>query len=817
MMSQRPAAQSARIFLLATACLLAFSIGLSAQEITIRNKVTLDPVSDVLVIQADRDFYEMSDEKGRVYLKGLSPEDTILIQHQSYVAEASSVAELLGGDATVYLTQKVVLIEEVVITASKSEEVISEVSNQIKVVREDEIRFRNPQTSADLLAQTGEVFVQKSQMGGGSPVLRGFEANKVLLVVDGIRMNNAIYRNGHLQNSITIDPASLERAEVVFGPGAVIYGSDAIGGVMHFVTREPAITGDAGVSNIRGQVYGRIASANFEKTGHGSLNMGFEKWGSYTAFTYSDFDDLKMGGKRSHGFTDWGLSKYYVKRVDGRDTVIANKDVDKQVYSGYSQWSLLQKVRVVPKDGLELGLNLQASVSSDIPRFEEMNDFEEEDGQVRPVKFSEWYYGPQQRYLAAVHLGMSGRRAFEEGRLTAAYQWLEESRIKRKYRKQDRTNNTEQVQVASVNGDFSKKISEKSTFRYGFEMNYNHVESKVFIENISTNEMVDEPTPTRYPDGGSNTHSYAFYLMDKWKPSERFILQAGIRYSHFILKSKFTDTTFIQLPSTDFKLSRGAISGSVGAVWKPVDGLELKLGGSTGFRSPNVDDYGKVREKDGQVTIPNLDLKPEYAYNVEIGIVKNFDDIARLSVTGFYTHVADAIVRTHTTVNGSDSILYEGDSAYIITNANIQNARVYGFSVGFYTDIGRFISMTASFNFTRGKEQPSGMPMAHIPPLFGRVSLLAKVKRFQAEVYVDFNGQKTEDLYSAYSEDRPDEATLLGTPGWFTLNLRTTAQLHQHFNLQFAIENIFDQHYKAFSSGISAPGRNFVLTARARF
>ena len=793
------------------------SNNINAQEITILNKVTLEPIGIVLVINAEHDIYLLTDEAGHVEVEGLDLTDTLIIQHQSFVTEVIQYGALLESGSKIYMTQKVVLIEEVVITASKTAETISEVPNQIQIVTEDEIRFRNPQTSADLLAQTGEVFVQKSQMGGGSPVLRGFEANKVLLVVDGVRMNNAIYRNGHLQNSITIDPASLERAEVVFGPGAVIYGSDAIGGVMHFVTQRPTITGDQGTSNIKTHIYSRIASANFEKTGHASLNMGFAKWGSYTAFTYSDFDDLKMGSKRQHGFTEWGLSNYYVEREDGRDTVRTNDDPNNQVYSGYHQWNFLQKIRVLPKEGLELGLNIQASASSDIPRFEEMNDYEVDDGITVPVKFSEWYYGPQQRYMAAFSVGIDDKKAFENGRLIFAYQWLEESRIKRKFQKLARTHNVEQVQVASINADFNKAISEKNTFKYGLEVNYNHVDSKVFIENVNTSEMINDPTPTRYPDGGSNTQAYSFYLMNKWKPSKSFILQAGIRYSHFILKSKFIDTTFISLPVSDFKLSRGAISGSVGIVYKPIEGLELKLGGSTGFRSPNVDDYGKVREKDGQVTIPNLDLKPEYAYNVEVGLVKNFDDIARLSITGFYTHVTDAIVRSHTMVNGRDSILYEGDSVYIVTNSNIQNARVYGFSVGFYTDIGKFISMTANFNFTRGKERPSGSPMAHIPPLYGRVSLLAKVKRFQAEVFVNFNGQKTETTYSVYSEDRIDEATILGTPGWFTLNLRTTAQLHEAINLQFAIENIFDQHYKPFASGISAPGRNFILTARAKF
>ena len=82
-------------------------------------------------------------------------------------------------------------------------------------------RLRNPQTTADLLGQIGSVFIQKSQMGGGSPMIRGFATNRVLMVADGVRMNNAIYRSGNNQNIISIDPFSLEDAEVIFGPGSI--------------------------------------------------------------------------------------------------------------------------------------------------------------------------------------------------------------------------------------------------------------------------------------------------------------------------------------------------------------------------------------------------------------------------------------------------------------------------------------------------------------------------------------------------------------------------------------------------------------------
>jgi hemoglobin/transferrin/lactoferrin receptor protein len=94
----------------------------------------------------------------------------------------------------------------------------------------------NPQTSADLLANSGHVFVQKSQLGGGSPMIRGFSTNRVLITVDGIRLNNAIFRGGNVHNVISINPFNIEKTEIILGSGSVIYGSDAIGGVMNFYT-----------------------------------------------------------------------------------------------------------------------------------------------------------------------------------------------------------------------------------------------------------------------------------------------------------------------------------------------------------------------------------------------------------------------------------------------------------------------------------------------------------------------------------------------------------------------------------------------------
>ena len=137
---------------------------------------------------------------------------------------------------TIDTTKKQLSLTEVVVSVNKWEQKLNEVPNKITKVNKTEILRNNPQTAADLLNQTGTVFIQKSQLGGGSPMIRGFATNRILLVIDGVRMNNAIYRSGNLQNIISIDALGTQTAEVNIGPGSLIYGSDAIGGVMDFHT-----------------------------------------------------------------------------------------------------------------------------------------------------------------------------------------------------------------------------------------------------------------------------------------------------------------------------------------------------------------------------------------------------------------------------------------------------------------------------------------------------------------------------------------------------------------------------------------------------
>ena len=210
---------------------------LAAQEkITVRDEIG-QPLIGVHVLYGDQST--VTDDGGVVELF-LSDDSPLSFQYLSYQDLELSVAEVRSAGYTIALTPNDEVLEEVVIYGRTDAREI-DLPYQVTRLKSEEIFSSNAQNSADALTFNPGVYVQKSQLGGGSPVLRGFEANKVLLVVDGVRLNNAIYRNGHLQNAITIDPAVLDQLEVIFGAGSLLYGSEALGGVVHFRTKNPLL------------------------------------------------------------------------------------------------------------------------------------------------------------------------------------------------------------------------------------------------------------------------------------------------------------------------------------------------------------------------------------------------------------------------------------------------------------------------------------------------------------------------------------------------------------------------------------------------
>lgn len=701
-------------------------------------------------------------------------------------------------------------MDEVIVTANKFEEDKNKLPQQILSLTKKEITFQNQASSAEMLQNTGQVLVQKSQLGGGSPIIRGFEANKVLIVVDGIRMNNAIYRGGHLQNVITLDQSMFDKIEVLFGPNSVIYGSDALGGVMHFHTLKPKTSEEFKIS---GNAFARYSSAYQENTIHTDLNFGLKKWAFLTSVTGSNFGDLRQGNIRNPYYGEFGKRLFTVETINGVDSMVKNSNPNIQTNSGYQQLDFMQKIYWEPSKNMSHTINAQYSTSSNINRYDRLTDLSGNGN----LKSAEWYYGPQKRLLGAYHISILNKKLFDQAKITLAYQSIEESRHNRNFKSSLLNHRMEYVDVASLNADFLKNIN-KHTLQYGIEGTYNEVVSKAQQENISDGSV--SPLDTRYPDGGSAMQSAAAYLTHALNLSNKIILSEGLRVNYVGLDATFKDTSFFSFPFKEVSQSNSAISGNLGIQFFLPQQFKLTTLASSGFRVPNVDDLAKVFESTpGRLIIPNPELKPEYTYNSEISISKRFANHSFIELGTYYTWYENAISTQKATYLGQDSISYLGTSSGVYSSQNVGKAYIYGASGSLILFFTKEISLQSSLNYTYGriKTDTTDYPLDHIPPVFGKTSLRYQHHLLQMEFFSLYNGWKSINNYNLVGEDNIQYATTVGMPAWMTLNVRGSYQAYRNIQIQASLENILDQNYRVFGSGISAAGRNLIISLRANF
>ncbi|MGV3541477.1 MAG: TonB-dependent receptor [Rufibacter sp.] len=799
------------LFFLIVPCFLA--IGASAQTVTVQDKASLQPLAGVRVSPVQGGAALLTNASGKFDVSAYRPTDSLRFERSDYQPRTLAVNQLHMLHYRVLLTEKSFSLDEVVISASKFEERRADVPQQIQVLKARDLEFQNNPTTADVLQQSGQVLVQKSQAGGGSPILRGFEANKVLMVIDGVRLNNAIYRGGHLQNVITVDNSMLEKVEVVFGPGSVVYGSDALGGVMHFYTKNPTLADSSG-TRILGNVFTRYATANQEKTAHADVSIGGHRWGSFTSLTFSDFDDLRQGANRNPFYGTWGLRPFYAERQNGQDVMVPNENINVQSQSGYKQYDVLQKVLFQATPYTSHLLNLQFSTSSNIPRYDRLTEVDAQGN----LKQAQWYYGPQERWLAAYTFATQGKGWLENLRITGAYQNIQESRHNRGFGKSLLQNRFEQVDVYTLNVDASRLLGEHE-LRYGLEGTYNEVSSKAHGTNINTGAQ--EPLDTRYPSGGSDLRTAAAYFTHTWEISPCWILSDGLRLSRVELTADFMgDKAFFPFPFNDVTQKSTAVNGNLGLIFQPGRDWRFAAVASSGFRAPNVDDLGKVFESvPGQLIVPNPDLKPEYTYNAELSVGKTIAKTVRVEGVGFYTWYRDAITTQPFLFQGQPTIVYDGEESIVTANVNANKAYLYGFSGSLSADITQAFRLSSTLTYTYGRiEAATGeIPLDHIPPVFGKTSFFLTLPRFRSEFFVQYNGWKHLKDYNPVGEDNLQYATPEGVPTWYTLNLRTAYQLHPRVQVQASMENILDRFYRVYASGVSAPGRNLVLTIRGNF
>jgi hemoglobin/transferrin/lactoferrin receptor protein len=793
------------------------------QQVTVKDAVTLETLPGVVITTGTKSA--TTNERGEADISAMKGKNAIQFLLVGYEKYTFTYDQIAASNFELYIYSSGLYSNEVVISASKFEEKSEDVPQQVHVIDRRNLQYQSQQTSADVLQQSGMIHVQKSQQGGGSPVIRGFEANKVLIVVDGVRMNNAIYRGGHLQDIITIDNTMLDKVEVSFGPGSVIYGSDALGGVMHFYTRAPKFS-STDKTLFEGNYMGRYSSVNNEMTSNINFNLGGKKWSYLFNITGSSFADLRQGKTPL-----WADSLYpgwqrpeYVERQNDTDVIVKNEDPSIQAGSAYMQLDMLHKLAYKQSNNVLHTLSFQMSTSSDVPRYDRLSQYR--NGALR---FAEWYYGPQRRNQVTYALQLSGvTQMYDQARITLAYQDIEQSRHSRTRNKSSLNSQVENVTVLSANADFTKAIKGGSEIRYGFEAYTNDVTSTAKATDIITGET--SPSATRYADGGSTFNGLAAYVTHSWEISKKLVFTDGIRFNHVQLRAQFNDDTFFPFPFQSVEQNNLATTGSIGLIARPNETWKLSLLGSTGFRAPNVDDLSKVfesttatRDENGQLQelgtliVPNPNLKPEFTYNLDAGVSKTIAKKATISVNGFYTIYRDALTTDFSTLNGEAITQFNGDSAYVVTTVNKTKAYLYGGFAQVVYQINKFLEFNTTATYTVGRieEANEDTPLDHIPPMFGRTGLQYQHNKMRVEFWSMYNAKKPLKEYRLGTEDNEAFATEDGMPSWYTLNIRGSYQLNKHLRVQLSVENIMDANYRQFASNISAPGRNIMLTLRA--
>ncbi len=789
--------------------LLFVSTVLWGQDLKFINQSTNELIEGVLV-ETNSGFYKISNKKGIVNIDAINNDEKIFISHKSFELIIIQKKDL-PKDFIVKLEQKDHYLPEVNVNTPPLRGYISvnDEPHQVAVVSKNDILLNKPTTSADMLQNSGQVLVQKSQSGGGSPMMRGFEANKLLLVIDGVRMNNAIYRSGHLQNAITIDPSILEETEIIFGPNSVLYGSDALGGVIHFHTQNPQLA-----DSTKWKTTSNVSTFYDYQTGYNtniSTNVAQKKWGLLTSVTASNFTDYQMGKNRYHGYKYWGLDSTYVGIINGKDSVLNNSNYNLQKQVGYSQIDVLSKFYYKVSNQLNYTLNFQYSQSTNINRYDKLSEYK--NGQL---KYAEWYYGPQKRLFSSAKINFKPQKKWlNAGSLILSFQKIDEDRISRKFQSTNRNYQLEDVFVFAFNLDLNKVIDSTQVLYFGVEIQDNLINSTGISKSIISDEIT--AYQSRYPDGGSTYLSSGIYLEYKNHLSKKASFTSGVRYSIIYANSVFKDTSFIQLPFNQINFLTSAPSGNVGVIYQMDKRTLLKSSLSSGFRAPNVDDYGKVFEKKGNTVVPTNQLKPEYAVNGELSVERIFGlNTLTLGTSIYYTYLFNAIVRSNALLNGADSVLYDGEWTNVQTNANTNQAQIYGVSAYFKWNIINNLYLSGVYNYTKGMDITHQTPLAHISPQFGKVELMFKNKKLNTAVYSFYNFAKKTKDYGG-SSDNLDEATIDGTPAWATINYRLSYVGFKKISFHFKVTNILDIHYKQFASAISAPGRSFMIGLKISF
>lgn len=666
------------------------------------------------------------------------------------------VLVLLAAGKTFAQTDTTVkALEEVIVTASRSEQKEKVIPYTVNTIKRNELNRFQPRTTPEALMGVTGVFVQKTNHGGGSAFLRGLTGNQTLILVDGIRLNNSTFRYGPNQYLNTIDAYSIQQIEVVKGTGSVQYGTDALGGVIQLLTIEPQFKKDNS-RNISGKVAGKFMTAGMEQTGRAELRHSGNRFASAAGFTIRNFGNL-LGGDTT-GF---------------------------QVPSGYKEFAYDVKLKFLLKENIELIASQQLLRQSNVPVYHK----------VRLENFLINEMDQQQRMLNYVKLRTKNtNRFFQLVEVTLSQQQSIEGRNSQKNGSAVLRKERDEVNTVGLTVDIRSAIIKNWTASSGIDIYFDKVNSsRTDVNTVSQNK-----TQLRglYPHGATYGN-YSVFTLHQYQ-LKKITFNAGLRFNLFHIR--ITDTS---VGKTQVKPS--AFVANAGVLYAVTKQQFFFATFNNSYRAPNVDDMGTLGVVDFRYEVPAYNLLPEHSYNYELGYKLR---TAKLNVTlaAYYMQLQQLITRVR--VAGQ---AINGYNVYI--KENTDEAFVKGMEVDADIQLIKALKLQGGLAYAYGHNSTRNEPLRRIPPMNGRVRATYSMQQwfFAAESWF---ASKQNRLAQGDKDDNRIPAG--GTPGFQVYNLYAGYQL-KNIQVQASAQNLLNEDYRTHGSGINGYGRSAWLHIQFMF
>ncbi|QGY43430.1 TonB-dependent receptor [Maribellus comscasis] len=644
------------------------------------------------------------------------------------------------------------LNKSIVVTASRNQLLSFQTPDAVSVLTQEELKNNAPRSMAEALIGTAGVWMQKTNHGGGSPFVRGFTGNQTLLLIDGIRLNNATFRYGPNQYFNTIDIFSVDQVEVIRGKGSVLYGSDALGGVINVITRTPDYS--SGKSRFGGRGKVKYMNKGMEKSGIGELLFRTKNIALSGSVNYKDFGDIFGGGslgyERPSGYDETGVNMKAKLRLSG----------NWQITSAY-----------------------QYLIQNNVGRYD----------QVAQRGYQLYSFDPQIHRLAYAKVEhFSKNEWFRKIKLTVSNQHSDETRKKQKENSSTYTKENDVVKTNGISLENFSTFSKKWEAVTGAEFYSDNVES----EQTDTNLENGEETESRglYPNN-SSMQNFAVFSQHTLK-FDKFHLNMGGRFNTFRIHS--VDDEFGEVT-----LKPSSLVGNISGQYFTTPEQQFMLSAHTAFRAPNINDISSFGQFDYGIEIPSTDLAPEKTFTLEGGYKKTSEWFS-MALTVFNTRLRDQIVRVEATYNGSETI--NGERVY--KKSNVAKSNISGVEFESGLKLSSQFSLINNLTWLYGKNLENDEPMRRIPPLNGKLALQYSKSKIFGEAEFLF-AAKQDRLSGGDIDDHriPDG----GTPGWNILNLKA-GYSWKNIAVNAGLQNVFNQAYRIHGSGVDGYGRSLWVT-----